>query len=444
MADLKITQLPSASLVTGSDVLPIVRGGVTDQITVNNFGQSIFNLGLPVTASTISQTDYIDFNTGSATPTWKSGRVFWDNTDGCLAVYNNEADVTLQVGQENWTRVRNNTGTTITNGTAVRLLGSQGDVPTVERAQSVAISGSVNDDNQILGLATHDIENNSFGYITTQGLVRGLNTNAFNDGDTLFVGTGSSGVLQNVPPRAPFEIIPIGVCVKASPGGSGIIYVAVQQPYDFGDLSSVLVTGSYDYGDLWVYKPSGSLGVWSHQKQLSGSYAVTGSWSATSFTGSLLGTASYATNHAVITSSYVCDGILNANQTFTTGSDATIAFVDYVDPNNWLASNQFKPTIAGYYSVSFGVWLQNPGVATNQTNTQMRKNGNSIIISQQPLNNGTGISLGGSRIVQMNGTTDYLDWTIFQGTAGSGTTGTILQGSANGQGTWFSAFLLTQ
>jgi hypothetical protein len=44
----------------------------------------------------------------------------------------------------------------------------------------------------------------------------------------------------------------------------------------------------------------------------------------------------------------------------------------------------------------------------------------------------------------MNGTTDYLDWTIFQGTAGSGTTGTILQGSANGQGTWFSAFLLTQ
>jgi len=160
-------------------------------------------------------------------------------------------------------------------------------------------------------------------------------------------------------------------------------------------------------------------------------------------TGSLLGTASYATNHAVITSSYVCDGILNANQTFTTGSDATIAFVDYVDPNNWLASNQFKPTIAGYYSVSFGAWLQNPGVSSNQTNAQMRKNGNSIIISQQPLNNGTGISLGGSRIVQMNGTTDYLDWTIFQG-SGSSANGTLLQGSANGQGTWFSAFLLTQ
>jgi len=444
MADLKISQLPSASIPSGSDVLPIVQGGVTDQVTVTNLAQGIFKLGLPITASIIGQLDYIDFNTGSAVPAWRSGRVFWDNTDGALSVYNAEQDVTLQVGQENWTRVRNNTGTTITNGTAVRLNGAQGDVPTVVRAQSVPKSGSVNTDNQILGLATHDIEDNSFGYVTTQGLVRGINTNAFNDGDTLFVGTGSAGVLQNTAPVAPYEIIPVGVCVKASPGGSGIIYVAVQEPIDFSDLSSVLVTGSYSYGDLWVYKPSGSLGVWSHQKQLSGSYAITGSLNATSFTGSLLGTASYAINHAVITSSYVCDGILNANQTFATGSDQTIAFVDYADPNNWLASNQFKPTIAGYYSVSFGVWLQNPGIATNQVNTQMRKNGNSIIINQQPLNNGTGIGLGGSRIVQMNGTTDYLDWTIFQGTAGSGTTGTILQGSANGQGTWFSAFLLTQ
>jgi hypothetical protein len=144
------------------------------------------------------------------------------------------------------------------------------------------------------------------------------------------------------------------------------------------------------------------------------------------------------------TSSYVCDGILSSNQIFATGSDVTIAFVDYVDPNGWLTSNQFKPTIAGYYSVSFGVWLQNPGVASNQVNAQMRKNTDAMIISQQPLNNGTGISLGGSRIVQMNGTTDYLDWTVFQGTVGSGTTGTLLQGSANGSGTWFSAFLLTQ
>ena len=289
---------------------------VTNGITGSLFGTASYAVSAsqaltasyainPIISGSINNVDYIDFNTGSATPAWKSGRVFWDNTDGALAVYNAEADVTLQVGQENWTRVRNNTGTTITNGTAVRLSGAQGDVPTVERAQSIAVSGSVNINNQILGVATHNIEASSFGYITTQGLVRGLNTNAFNDGDTLFVGTGSAGVLQNTAPRAPFEIIPVGVCVKASPGGSGIIYVAVQQPIDFSDLSSVQVSGSYNYGDLWSYQQSGSTGVWRHTNQLSGSYGITGSINMTGggITGSIFGTSSFATSASFAVSS---------------------------------------------------------------------------------------------------------------------------------------------
>jgi len=255
----------------------------------------------------ITSVNYIDFNTGSAAPAWKSGRVYWNNIDSCLDVYNAEADVTLQVGQENWTRIRNNTGVTIANGSVVRLDGSQGDVPTAVLAQSIAVSGSVNVDNQILGLATHNIEANSFGYVTTQGLVRGLNTNAFIEGETLYVST-TAGLLTGTAPEAPFEIIPVGVCVKASPGGSGIIYVAVQEPIDFSDLSSVRVQGNYAYGDLWTYVQSGSYGVWTHTNQLSGSYGLTGSLSVTNggVTGSLFGTASNA-----LTASYL--NTLNQN-----------------------------------------------------------------------------------------------------------------------------------
>ena len=296
MADLKITQLPSASIPSGSDVLPIVINGVTDQVTVNNLAQGIFKLGLPITASTINQADYIDFNTGSAVPPWLSGRVFWDNVDGCLAVYNVEQDVTLNVGQENWTRVFNQTGAPITNGTPVRIIGTHGDVPEVVLAQAIAVSGAANLVNQVLGIATHTIENSTYGYITTQGLVRGLNTNAFNDGDTLYI-SQTAGQLVSTQPPAPYEVIPVAQVVKASPGASGIIYVAIQQPLDFGDLSSVIRdSDTYAYGDIWTYIPSGSFGVWKHQKQLSGSYAVTGSWSATSFTGSLTG----SVNGAVI------------------------------------------------------------------------------------------------------------------------------------------------
>jgi hypothetical protein len=284
-----------------------------------------------IISGSINNVDYIDFNTGSATPAWKSGRVFWDNTDGALSVYNAEQDITLQVGQENWTRVSNRTGATILNGTAVRLKGAHGDVPEVELAQSILVSGSVNLQNQILGVATHNIEDNSKGFITTQGLVRGLNTNAFNDGDTLFVGTGSAGVLQNTAPAAPYEIIPVGVCVKASPGGSGIIYVAVQEPIDFSDLSSALVDGTYNYGDLWVYTPTGSVGVWKHTNQLSGSYSITGSLRATSitgsFTGSLLGTASFAISASrAISSSFALTAsyVTNLNQAVTIGNIISI------------------------------------------------------------------------------------------------------------------------
>jgi len=220
----------------------------------------------------INNVQYIDFNTASVVPAWKSGRVFWDNTDGCLGVYNAEADITLQVGQEMWIRVRNNTGVAIQNGAAVRLIGALGDNPLVVLAQSVQVSGSINTDNQILGLATHTIEDGTDGYVTTLGNVRGLNTNAYNEGDVLFV-SSSAGQLTKVVPVAPYERIPVATVVKKGPGGSGIVYVAPVPPIDFPTLSSVEISGSYSSGDIWNYQG----GVWKHRQPLEIGLATTGS-----------------------------------------------------------------------------------------------------------------------------------------------------------------------
>ena len=70
----------------------------------------------------------------NGTPAYLEGRVFYDNINHALAVFNDEPDITLQVGQENYIRVRNNTGATITNGQVVKILGSQGTNTTVELA----------------------------------------------------------------------------------------------------------------------------------------------------------------------------------------------------------------------------------------------------------------------------------------------------------------------
>jgi hypothetical protein len=312
-----------ASVNTGSLLVTASAAGANITFTKGDASQFTITIATgsvtnAITASYVSGSridiDYIDFNTASATPAWKSGRVFWDNTDSCLAVYNAEADITLQVGQENWTRVFNGTGATILNGRAVRLSGTHGDVPEIALAQSIAISGSANIVNQILGLATHDIETNTFGFITTQGLVRGLNTNTFTDGATLYVST-SAGLLTTTAPPTPYEKIPIGQCVKAGPGASGIIYVAVEQPVDFSDLSSVVV-GTYSDSDMWIYQGSGISGSWSHRNKASIGLTTTSSFNAA--TSSLFTSASLALTTASVNLNTI---------TFTKGDGTTFPIV---------------------------------------------------------------------------------------------------------------------
>jgi hypothetical protein len=140
-------------------------------------------------------------------------------------------------------------------------------------------------------------------------------------------------------------------------------------------------------------------------------------------------------------SDYVAQGKLSANQSISANTDVIIQFVDDFDPQNWwnASTYQLTPTIAGYYNIFVGVWLDNPGVTNNQGNVQVRKNGNSFIIVQNPLNNVTGQAFEASKIVYLNGTTDYVDFTIYQASTGSVN---ILQGTANGSGTWFSASLV--
>jgi hypothetical protein len=297
----------------------------------------------------ITSVNYIDFNTGSGDPGWKSGRVYFNNDDGALTVYNEEADIALQVGQENWTKVRNNTGALIPNGTVVRINGAQGDRPTITPAASLAVSGAVNLISQILGVATHDIEDSSFGFVTTQGFVRGLNTSAYSNGDTLFV-SSSAGKFTKTPPSAPYEIIPVGIVTKAGPGGSGIIYVAVQQPLDFSDLSSVKVEGNYTHGDLLVYSGSGAGGVWRHTHNLMGDYQLTGSLGINgTLTGNLTGNASTAT-----TASYALKaesvGQLNQNvvvngnlQVFGTSSFTYVTSSQLNVADSYISVNVFEP-----------------------------------------------------------------------------------------------------
>jgi len=184
----------------------------------------------------------------------------------------------------------------------------------------------------------------------------------------------------------------------------------------------------------------------SSSRSVSSSFALTSSFavsSSSTISSSYATNAGYAASTPTVVSTLFVQGYLTGNQSILNNVDTTINFERQYDPNLWLdlGTRKFIPTVAGYYSVSFGAWLENPASPTNQVNIQIRKNGSTVMIVQQPLNNGTGISLTGNRIYYMNGGGDYLDFTIFQG---SGAPRNLLQGgTSDSAGTWFSAHLLT-
>ncbi len=183
-------------------------------------------------------------------PSHAEGRIFYDAAFGALAVYNDEADITLQVGQEEYIRVKNNTGSTVTNGTPVYLTGVDSSTPTI----AVARADNNQNESQAVGIATHDIETNSVGYITVRGLIADVNTSHLTVGEKVHVGIGASGGTQTASPTYPNYSTEVGICLISAASG-GVIYVHTQTEA----LETLRVTGNSHFdanvtvaGDLTV------------------------------------------------------------------------------------------------------------------------------------------------------------------------------------------------
>lgn len=181
----------------------------------------------------------IDFDPIIA-PAHQEGRLFYDSDNFTLSLYNDEADISLQVGQEEYLRVRNNTTGTISNGSVVRINGSQGTHPTIDFA-----SADSEEHAQVIGLATHDIASSSFGYVTTYGVVRGLDTTGYSAGDEVFLSTGS-GAFTSGTIESPNYRVRIGHVLRSHASQGTILVQPGQAKLGGGDvksLSTVNVSG---------------------------------------------------------------------------------------------------------------------------------------------------------------------------------------------------------
>ncbi len=213
----------------------------------SRLGISSSTPGYPLTINGLAYTTGIKFPTSS--PAWQPGLLFYEQGTANkydLTFYNNDSNVALQIGKENWKDVRNcNTGATIPNGAAVYRTGvAISQKPCVAVAYASTTNTNTAD---VIGVATEDILNNADGLVTTFGLVNGLNTSGFADGDNVYLYASSTGGilnnLTNVKPSYPQKIAHVGE-IDYSYINAGVLEVSIFDEHAFADANDVNVAGA--------------------------------------------------------------------------------------------------------------------------------------------------------------------------------------------------------
>jgi hypothetical protein len=218
--------------------------------SLNLGGNLIFD-----TSGLIANVENIDFWNSNGDPGHLEGRLYYDSTEKALTYMNDAVDMKVQIAQEQIVRSRNSTGSTILNGTPVKVVGSQGQRPKIDLASS-HIHTDISQDSEILGISTHDILNNVDGFITTFGLVGGLNTSSYTEGDVIYV-SSTPGLLTNIKPDPPYDVIKIGVVIN-SHANQGKIFVNILPPIHFHDLSGVSDSSVYN-NSVWLFNADNSI-----------------------------------------------------------------------------------------------------------------------------------------------------------------------------------------
>jgi len=138
-----------------------------------------------------------------------AGPIVWNTVEEALDIPLN-SDVTLQVGQEQV--FRGKATETILNGDVVMFVGAQGDHLLIAKADMSATGFRPE---HVIGLATQDFLVNDFGFVTSFGKVRGLNTTAFNEGDILYLDAATPGALTTAVPAPPNHSIQLCAVVRS-------------------------------------------------------------------------------------------------------------------------------------------------------------------------------------------------------------------------------------
>lgn len=210
----------------------------------------------------IETADYLQLDS-LATPSIGLAKLRWnvDTKTAAFGIVDGTDEV--NIGQQMFAYVTNAESVPITRGQAVYLYQAQGNRATVKLANNTGDATSA----KTLGLVAQDsIAANQSGFIITQGVLSKVNTSAFAEGTTLYLGATAGG-LTSTKPQAPNHLVYIGVVERAN-AGNGQIYVKPQNGYELDEIHDVLITNPQT-NDLIRRTSSG---LWTNQQGASGTF----------------------------------------------------------------------------------------------------------------------------------------------------------------------------
>ena len=215
----KIDQTNSVTSVNG------YTGGVV--LTYTDVGAANSGTNTNITSMTgvtggIATPDYITFDTTPSTTPTTPGTLYWDSADGnqTLSLVMAGGTATQQIGEEQYYRIK--ASSAITNGQVVMFTGTVGASGALTGAPATGLTAATA--SYVMGVATQDIPYNGWGYITSFGLIRQINTSAFTAGDILYLDPSVPGGLTTTVPSAPNPKVQVCACIYSS-ASNGSLFV---------------------------------------------------------------------------------------------------------------------------------------------------------------------------------------------------------------------------
>lgn len=379
--NLDLNDLNDVSIVSPSNGQVLVYNSSTSKWE-NSSGGFVPYVGAVTTVDLGAQglrAGYVRFDTTVAGVPNEQGLMFWDADDETVDIILN--GYTMKIGEDLFYPVKNQTGSTIAKGVAVRFNGTVGASGRLLIAPFIA-DGSV-PSSRFMGVTAEEILNGEDGKVLYFGRIRGINTNAFNEGDILYASTTVAGGYQTAIPVAPNNIVQVAAVVTKS-ATVGTIFVRPTLGSNINKDEGVKIVSVADK-NLLQYQSGTSL--WENKSLAQ----VLGGTSAQFVKGDgSLDSTSYGTG--TVTSvglSSATSGVTIGSSPVTTSGTITLAIATASGSQNGLLSSTDWTTFNSKQNA-----LTNPVTGTGTTNYLPKFTGASTIGNSQVFDDGTNVGIG--------------------------------------------------